>query len=313
MMLRISSEASVLSRRAFSTLRILPRSGRIAWNARSRPCLAEPPAESPSTRKSSRFSGSRSWQSASLPGRPRAVERALAAGQVARLARRLAGPGGVEDLAGRCAWRLSGSPRGSSASRSLTRLSTMPLTSELPSLPLVWPSNCGLGTLTLMTADRPSRVSSPSKRARRFLDAGPPDGVGVEGAGERASEAGEVGAAVVGVDVVGEAVDVLGVAVVPLQRDLDDRPRRARPRSRSAAAGASPCSGSGARRRRRCRPRTGSGASCRRARPSRVIRMPRFRNASSRRRWERVSKLKVVVSKICGVGLEGDPWCRAGR
>ena len=39
----------------------------------------------------------------------------------------------------------------------------MPFTSELPSLPFVWPSNCGFGTLTLTTAVRPSRVSSPSK------------------------------------------------------------------------------------------------------------------------------------------------------
>ena len=43
------SELRILSRRAFSTLRSLPRSGRIAWNRRSRPCFAEPPAESPST------------------------------------------------------------------------------------------------------------------------------------------------------------------------------------------------------------------------------------------------------------------------
>ena len=35
--------------RARSTFKILPRSGRMAWNLRSRPCLAEPPAESPST------------------------------------------------------------------------------------------------------------------------------------------------------------------------------------------------------------------------------------------------------------------------
>jgi hypothetical protein len=32
--------------------------------------------------------------------------------------------------------------------------------------------------------------------------------------------------------------------------------------------------------------------------------MPRFRNDSSRRRCESVSKLKVVVSKICGSGLK---------
>ncbi len=35
--------------RDFSTLMILPRMGRMAWNFGSRPPLAEPPAESPST------------------------------------------------------------------------------------------------------------------------------------------------------------------------------------------------------------------------------------------------------------------------
>ncbi len=65
---RISAEASILSSRAFSTFRILPRSGRIAWSAGRGPCLAEPPAESPSTMKISEKAGSFSWQSASLPG-----------------------------------------------------------------------------------------------------------------------------------------------------------------------------------------------------------------------------------------------------
>ena len=41
MIVRISSFLRILSIRARSTLRILPRSGRIAWNARSRPCLAD--------------------------------------------------------------------------------------------------------------------------------------------------------------------------------------------------------------------------------------------------------------------------------
>src|SRR5215831_8553248 len=40
----------------------------MAWVRRSRPCLAEPPALSPSTRNSSQSSGSFSEQSASLPG-----------------------------------------------------------------------------------------------------------------------------------------------------------------------------------------------------------------------------------------------------
>src|SRR3989338_8095730 len=49
---------------------ILPRSGRTACVRRSRPCLAEPPAESPSTRNSSRYCGSRSEQSASFAASP---------------------------------------------------------------------------------------------------------------------------------------------------------------------------------------------------------------------------------------------------
>ena len=46
-------------------------------------------------------------------------------------------------------------------SLSLTMVSTMPLTSVLPSFVLVWPSNCGCGILTLMTPVSPSRMSSP--------------------------------------------------------------------------------------------------------------------------------------------------------
>ncbi len=55
---------STFSRRAFSTLRILPRIGKIAWKRRSRPSFAEPPAESPQRyrfrRASDRSLGSRS-------------------------------------------------------------------------------------------------------------------------------------------------------------------------------------------------------------------------------------------------------------
>ncbi len=94
----ISALPSIRSKRARSTFRILPFSGRIAWNLRSRPCLAEPPALSPSTMKISDFAGSRSWQSASLPGSVRDVQHALAARQFARLARRLARGGRVHHL-----------------------------------------------------------------------------------------------------------------------------------------------------------------------------------------------------------------------
>ena len=63
-----SCEESTCAGSTSQVLRILPRSGMTAWNSRSRACLAEPPAESPSTRKSS--VRARSWevQSASLPG-----------------------------------------------------------------------------------------------------------------------------------------------------------------------------------------------------------------------------------------------------
>ena len=157
---RISSLPSILSKRAFSTLRILPLMGSTAWNCRSRPCLADPPADSPSTMYSSAFPGSRSWQSASLPGRLllssaplrrtrsrafRAASRARAASMVL-LTMRLATAG----------FSSRNAPR-----RSLTIASTMPFTSVLPSLVLVWPSNCGWGILTLMTAVNPSRMSSP--------------------------------------------------------------------------------------------------------------------------------------------------------
>ena len=66
----------------------------MAWVRRSRPCLAEPPAESPSTMKISHSAGSFSWQSASLPGSPaissaplrRVISRALRAASRARAA-----------------------------------------------------------------------------------------------------------------------------------------------------------------------------------------------------------------------------------
>ncbi len=54
---------------ACSVFSTLPRSGRIACVLRSRPCLAEPPADSPSTMNSSLLPGSVDAQSASLPGR----------------------------------------------------------------------------------------------------------------------------------------------------------------------------------------------------------------------------------------------------
>ena len=45
----------------------LPRNGKMAWNLRSRPCFAEPPAESPSTKYNSFFLGLRDCAGVNLP------------------------------------------------------------------------------------------------------------------------------------------------------------------------------------------------------------------------------------------------------
>ena len=50
MIVLISSFFKISDKDAFSVLMTFPRNGKIAWNLRSRPCLAEPPAESPSTK-----------------------------------------------------------------------------------------------------------------------------------------------------------------------------------------------------------------------------------------------------------------------
>ena len=168
MMARISSLDRILSIRARSTLRIFPLSGRIAWNSRSRPCLAEPPALSPSTRYSSDREALRLEQSASLPGRTpvsradffrvrsralRAASRALAACTAFSMIRRAD----------------EGFSSSHVPSLSLIRLSTIPRTSLFPSFVLVCPSNWGSSTLTESTATRPSRTSSPDRLGSPFL------------------------------------------------------------------------------------------------------------------------------------------------
>ncbi len=77
-----------------------------------------------------------------------------------------------------------------------------------------------------MMAVRPSRKSSPV--GDEVLEQVVLLAVAVERAGEGGAEAGEVRAAVDGVDVVDVGVDVLGVLVGVLQGDLDLRRRRAR-------------------------------------------------------------------------------------
>ena len=94
-------------------------------------------------------------------------------------------------------------------------------TSELTSLSLVCEENLGSGILTESTQVRPSRASSPDERHLLALGDAALLRVGLDAAGQRRAQAGEVGAAVTLRDVVGEAQGGLVIAVVPLQRRLD--------------------------------------------------------------------------------------------
>ncbi len=163
----ISWLPSMRSKRARSTLRILPRIGSTAWNSRLRPCLAEPPAESPSTMNISVLTGSRSWHSASLPGRLamlsaplRVISRALRAASRAAAA-----------CATFCMTSLAsrGCSSNQAPSWSPTTFSTTGRTSEDTSLSLVWLENFGSGTFTERTQVRPSRASSPVIATFSFL------------------------------------------------------------------------------------------------------------------------------------------------
>ena len=153
--------ARTLSIRAFSTFRILPRIGRIAWVRGLRPLFAEPPAESPSTMKISHSSGSFDWQSRQLAGQAAASEQALAARGLAGLAGRHARGRRLDRLADDVRAPRPGCGRTSPSSCSRTTLCTKVFASVLPSLVFVWPSNCGSPSLIEMMAVRPSRMSSP--------------------------------------------------------------------------------------------------------------------------------------------------------
>ena len=98
-------------------------------------------------------------QSVSLPGSPplpnavlRAASRALRAAARARAA---------ETTLLAIALASAGCSSKYSASALLVAESTMPRMCVLPSFVLVWPSNCGSGRRTEMTAASPSATSSP--------------------------------------------------------------------------------------------------------------------------------------------------------
>ena len=206
--------------RAFSTLMILPRSGRIAWKLRSRASTADPPALSPSTRNSSAASGFAIEQSASLPGRPpppsadlrRIRSRALRAAWRARLA-------WISLLTIACA--SFGCSSRNSASLALQVVSTRPRIEGLPELGLGLALELRLAQLHRDDRGEPLAAVVAGQRLLLLLEQPLVARVVVQRPRQRGLEAGEVRAALVGVDVVRERERGLDVAAVPLHRDLD--------------------------------------------------------------------------------------------
>ena len=217
----ISLFCRTLSIRAFSTLRILPRSGSTACVARSRPCLAEPPAESPSTMNSSVSDGSRIEQSASLPGSAEFSSARLAPREVARLARGGARLGGRDGLADDRVALGAGSPRGTRRASALTTDSTKPCHARVAELGLRLALELRVGELGRDDGGQALAHVLAREVVVLLLELALVARVAVERARQRRAEAREVRAALVRVDVVGEREDRLLVGGVPLHRDLD--------------------------------------------------------------------------------------------
>ncbi len=184
-----------------------------------------------------------------LAGQAAGIERALAPRQVAGLARRLAGARRVDRLADDLA------PHGGVLVEVLAQL----VVDELRHVAGDIAVQLALGLafelrLRHLHADHRGQAFAHVVAGEVFLHVLEQPGLlaeSVDGAGQRGAEAAQVRAAIHRVDVVGEAEDVLRVAIVVLQRHFHgERARRwasrGRPRSESACRAARSCRGSGA-------------------------------------------------------------------
>ena len=139
---------------------ILPLNGKTAWNSLFLPCLADPPAESPSTINNSVPSCFEFWQSASLPVKPVSSKAPfLLTFSLAFLATSLANAAWITFV--RIIFAEEGFWSNHIDNFSLIKVSTIFLTSDETSLSFVWEENFGSGILIDRTQVRPSLMSSP--------------------------------------------------------------------------------------------------------------------------------------------------------
>ena len=157
---RISSDASILSMRDFSTFKILPLSGNIACVRRFLPCFDEPPALSPSTINISDSSGFFDEQSASLPGKvnPSSAPLRITVSRAAFAAIRAFEASMTFPSIARASLGLRSNQSANSTPKTV---STAPRASGVPSFAFVCPSNCASWRRTETTEVNPSRTSSP--------------------------------------------------------------------------------------------------------------------------------------------------------
>ena len=160
-MVLISALARTLSIEAFSTFKIFPRMGRIAWYWRFRPIFADPPAESPSTMKISHLDGSRLSQLASFPLLSKEnldfdSILVLAFSSAFRIFADFSAQAMMD-------FRTSRFRSKKSCSSSPQMENTAFVASALASFVFVWPSKMGSGCFTATTAVIPFLVSAPVK------------------------------------------------------------------------------------------------------------------------------------------------------
>jgi hypothetical protein len=193
----ISCWTSSLSKRAFSTLRILPLQRQDRLELAVAPLLGR--AAGGVALDDVQLAQRRILLLAvgQLAGQAQPVQDALAAGHLARLARRLAGPRGLDDLAAMIFGIGRAVPAGSRRSFSATTSSTTGRALRTrPACPWSGRLNLGSGTFTDSTQARPSRMSSPVVSTLAFLAQLVVVDVLVDDAGHRRAQAGEVRAAI---------------------------------------------------------------------------------------------------------------------